>query len=394
MTLFIISFFGDFIRGLAQFAAPIVAAYFHATDAEIGWVSAAYGITYCCVPPMAGKLSDKIGRKKSLLMAFLLYIIASLVYIQAKEILTLITAAAMEGIALSFLWPAVGSLLVELSTPQTKQRNTDIYMTMWNLGAIGGPFVAGFVFEYWGATVTFLVDTAICIFAIILIFGFLKVERIPRNEKENLSSDNNKERRPTLSNLDARQKKLLYFFAYGMVILSAFYLAILLSYYAGFAVKHLSISESIAGIITFFLPIGRGISFAIMSKFNHKAKLNLSPIFTFCMVFLILLIPMTTNLFIVCILFAAVGFFSGFGFSGGFSIITDISDKNNGLYTGIAEAMVGISFFLSPILPFLFFGETSAYSPFWFGAIIMGFLSVTFFIIRIQLQKMNSSVLL
>jgi len=157
-------------------------------------------------------------------------------------------------------------------------------------------------------------------------------------------------------------------------------------------VKHLSMTESYAGIITFFLPIGRGVSFAIMSKFNHKAKLFLSPIFTFCMVLLILLIPLTSNLWIVCILFAIVGFFAGFGFSGGFSIITDISDQNNGFYTGIAEAMVGISFFLSPILPFLFFGE-NAYSPFWFGAIIMGSLTILFLILRFQLKKMNSPLL-
>ena len=69
---------------------------------------------------------------------------------------------------------------------------------------------------------------------------------------------------PTLMTLPKSQKITLYFFAYGMIILSAFYLNILSSYFGGFASECLGLSSAIIGIIVFCLPIGRGIAFTIM----------------------------------------------------------------------------------------------------------------------------------
>jgi MFS family permease len=185
-----------------------------------------------------------------------------------------------------------------------------------------------------------------------------------------------------------KEKKILYYlFGYGMIILSAFFLQILSSYFAGFAAKHLNLDSLIIGIIVFCLPIGRGIAFAIMARVNTNLKLNLSGIFAAFTVLGMYIISYSANIFLLIIVFIILGFFSGFGFSGGFSMIVDLSDKNRGLYTGIVESMVGISFFISPSVPFLVFGENAEYSPFWFAMIVYGVLALLFFALRLMILK-------
>lgn len=383
LTIFIISFFGDFLRSVSSLAPPLLAADFGASDEEIGIISGAYGLTYCFTPILFGRLSDKIGRRNSIFIAFVMYSVATILYMVAKSVFQLFLGGIIEGIALAFLWPAVSSLIVELSSPLEKNRNIDKYMSSWNLGAAIGPFFAGFMYQYTGYFWTIFSCTLVCMGCVLIVKIFLRVEKggfIANDETQANSST------VLLGDFSKQVTLLLYIFAYAMVVLSAFYLIILSSYFAGYSYKYQDLSPTLIGFIVFCLPIGRGISFSMMSKISNGFKLKWTWLLTSIAFGLFFIIPTTKNILFLAITFICLGFISGFGFSGGFSIITEISQKRLGLYTGIAESMVGISFFISPTLPFLIF-KGSPNGPFWLVEIVLGGLLCIFLILRIVILK-------
>jgi MFS family permease len=364
---FFISFAGDFLFGLAGLAVPMVAAEIGATDFQIGLIISSYGAIYCFFPMIAGRISDRIGRKASMLISFSVYLFVSLSFAYGRKIWILMAAGVLQGISLAFLWPAISSLIVELSTKENKGKNIDIYMSAWNLGAIVGPFLGGILYHFFGARNTFLFLTGFSLFCLMLIQIFIKSVNLNQNFIETPNSTQEKD----ASSLDStkyssNQILLFYIFGYAMILLSAIYLLILTSYYSGYASKYTSLNPSLIGIIVFFMPLGRGVSFAIMRNISLQRKLQLTPLLVFFAFLIFFLINGAQNLAILICCFIFLGIVAGFGFSGGFSIITGFSNEKRGLLTGIAESMVGIAFFFTPIVPFLLIGNHPE-SPFIFA---------------------------
>ncbi len=398
LVTYFLAFSGDFLRGLSAITAPLLAVQLGATNEQIGLVSAAYGITYCFMPFLMGKLSDRIGRRRSIRIAFWMYAINSIVYISSTNIGILVGAAIMEGVSLSFLWPSIGSMVVELSPEAKKKRNVDTYMNSWNLGSLVGPLFAGTIFGIAGAQITFLGLTAMCIICLILIRAFLVVERYVPNypiEKNDVplsispSAAGPSEFGVPLHRSQDNRKYLL--FAFGMILLSSIYMAILSSYYAGYAGKYSpyrdsSIGAFLIGFTVFSFPIGRGISFFIMDRVSLANKVNMVPFMTVAALLLTYAITLTFEVGYLIIIFPILGFISGFGFCGGFSIITDLAPDRKGAYTGIAESIVGVSFFVGQFVPFLILGP-NALSPFWFAMIVLIILTVVFTFLRIAMPR-------
>jgi MFS family permease len=380
IVILFLAFCGDYIRGLTAFAAPLVAADLGGSDREIGLVAGAYGILYCFVPIFIGKLSDRIGRRQSLLIAFSLYCCVAFLFMFANSIPLLVLAGILEGICSGFLWPAIGSLVVEISPPDQKKRNIDWYMSSWNLGTIVGPLMAGILYEAGGAKATFLTVAIVCIGAIIGLVGVLRVDRILQTGNHANADDSE------LLDLPDRLKRNYFLFAFGMILLSAIFLAVLSSYYVGYAYKYTTLTPVLIGLIVFCLPIGRAISFAMMKWVSTSQKLTYSIPLTMIVILCIWGISESTHMLLLCFLFLGTGFVSGFGFSGGFSLITGLDAKNRGLYTGIAEALVGISFFAGPYLPFILLGP-SEHNPFLFVILVLLAIIVWFSVLLLMIRK-------
>lgn len=398
LVTYFLAFSGDFLRGLSAFTAPLLAAQLGATDEQVGLVASAYGFTYCFMPFLLGKLSDRIGRRKSIRIAFWVYAVNSIIYVAATNLWILVGAAIMEGVSLSFLWPSIGSLVVELSPEIAKKRNVDTYMNSWNLGSLIGPLFAGVFYGIAGAQITFLGLTVICIICLILIRAFLVVERYVDNHAGHQTKNNdltlvhptpateaNASQVRTHQLISPDNKKYL-FYAFGMVLLSSIYMAILTSYYAGYAAKNSANSPLFIGITVFSFPIGRGISFLIMDRVSLANKVNVIPLMTVVALIMTYYVTLTFEVGFLVMIFPILGFISGFAFCGGFAIITDLVPNRKGAFTGIAECIVGVAFFGGQYLPFIILGS-SPLSPFWFAMMTLIILAIFFTILRVCMPR-------
>ena len=184
------------------------------------------------MPSIGGRISDIIGRKASLMIAMGAYAGTTLIYIFSTQIWMIYIAATCEGISLAFLWPAISALIVDCPRLKPKIQTRMYTCPVGNLGSIVGPFVAGFAYLL-GAEFTFFLNLVASVFCFILVAFFMSVQNYSQigNPQEELMILRSWIRKtatdPTLMTLPKSQKITLYFFAYGMIILSAFYLNIL-----------------------------------------------------------------------------------------------------------------------------------------------------------------------
>lgn len=101
-----------------------------------GLLLASFSIAQLLTAPFLGRLSDRIGRRKVLLVTTLIGCVASVTYSQAHVLWVLFAARALNGIAGANLGVAF-AYISDVTSPQDRAKS---------LGVIGAAFGMGFVF--------------------------------------------------------------------------------------------------------------------------------------------------------------------------------------------------------------------------------------------------------
>ena len=116
---------------------PLIARDFSVTLREVSWVVIAFSLTVTALLLPMGRLSDLIGRKKTLLSGIILFIIGSMICYFAGSFSMLILGRVVMGLGAS-LGQGVGTAIVVSVFPQ-KERGKAIgsHTTAVAIGAAG-----------------------------------------------------------------------------------------------------------------------------------------------------------------------------------------------------------------------------------------------------------------
>lgn len=145
------------------------------------WILTAYLISGAVMTPIAGKLSDIYGRKKMVLIIFIIYIIGIAIGGVSSNIYMLILARVIQGIGISMFPIAFG--IIRDQFPISKIAiGVGIFSSMFAAGSVVGIAIGGTVIENLGWQATFFT-----IIPIAIILWFVIQKRI-RNDKP---ADNN-----------------------------------------------------------------------------------------------------------------------------------------------------------------------------------------------------------
>ncbi len=138
-TLFMTSFgFGVILPILPFYTLSLGAQPF-----ELGMLTATFALMSLVFSPIMGKLSDKYGRKKILLLGTVGFAAAYLVFAFSDSLLMVFVARAIEGIAASAIFPACVSLLSDFTSEQQRGRAMGLVGMAFSLGFIAGPAFGG-----------------------------------------------------------------------------------------------------------------------------------------------------------------------------------------------------------------------------------------------------------
>ena len=132
------------------------------------WILTAYLISGAVMTPIAGKLSDVYGRKKMVLVIFIIYIVGIAIGGMSTNIYTLILARIIQGIGISMFPIAFG--IIRDQFPMSKIAiGVGIFSSMFAAGSVVGIAIGGTIVQNFGWQATFFTIIPVAIILWIII---------------------------------------------------------------------------------------------------------------------------------------------------------------------------------------------------------------------------------
>ena len=141
------------------------------------WTISIYLIAITTVMPLAGNLSDSLGRKKVFLTSLILFTASSLACGLAPNIYSLVAFRFLQGIGgASFLPTASG--IVSDHFPENRERAIGLFTSIFPIGGIVGPNLGGWIVSRYSWRYIFYINLPIGIGLIVLVMILLKDSKV------------------------------------------------------------------------------------------------------------------------------------------------------------------------------------------------------------------------
>jgi MFS family permease len=135
-----------------------------------GLAFSASGLSNIIAAPILGKLSDKIGSQKIMLIAL---IVAGIIFIPqawVKNPWQFIVLRFLLGLAAGGLVPSVNTIIKKITPDALTGRVFGLNMSAMYLGAFGGPVLGGQVAAYWGIRNMFFVTSSLLLINAVWVY--------------------------------------------------------------------------------------------------------------------------------------------------------------------------------------------------------------------------------
>jgi len=158
-------------------ALPTIATDLHASISDLQWISAAYSLVLAAAMLPAGLLGDRLGRKKVLLAALILFGASSAACAYATSTGELIAARAALGIGAAAIFPLSLSVIPVLFAPEERQKAIALMASATFISFPIGPIVGGYLLDHfwWGSV--FLINVPVVVLALIAVAVLLPESR-------------------------------------------------------------------------------------------------------------------------------------------------------------------------------------------------------------------------
>jgi EmrB/QacA subfamily drug resistance transporter len=137
-------------------ALPVVAGDLGSLT-DVSWVVTAYVVAAAATTPLWGKLGDRIGRKRLLEVALLVFVLASALCGAAQDITQLIVLRAVQGAAAGGLM-TLAMAAVGLVAPRERGRYQGYIAATFAVATIVGPLIGGVLVDHASWRWVFLVN--------------------------------------------------------------------------------------------------------------------------------------------------------------------------------------------------------------------------------------------
>jgi EmrB/QacA subfamily drug resistance transporter len=158
-------------------ALPTISTDLHASTGDLQWIADAYSLVLAAVMLPAGLLGDRLGRKKVLLAALVLFGVASAACAYATSTGELIAARAVLGVGAAAIFPLSLAVIPVLFGPEERQRAVALVASATFISFPIGPIVGGYLLDHfwWGSV--FLINVPVVILALIAVVTLLPESR-------------------------------------------------------------------------------------------------------------------------------------------------------------------------------------------------------------------------
>jgi EmrB/QacA subfamily drug resistance transporter len=118
-------------------------AFHHSSVATVSWVLNAYAIVLAALLVSAGRLADRVGRRRVFLVGLLVFLAGSTLCGLAPSIATLVAARVVQAIGAACLMPTSLALLLPEFPPEQRPAATGVWGAGGGVAAAAGPPLGG-----------------------------------------------------------------------------------------------------------------------------------------------------------------------------------------------------------------------------------------------------------
>jgi predicted MFS family arabinose efflux permease len=145
-----------------------LAEAFHAPAYRAAWLVSGYALSYALLAPFVGLLSDRVGRRRLLLPALLLFAADALILTVAPNLGFAIGFRIVGGMAGAALTPTAFALISEVVPRERQAGAMGLVLFGLTLGIATGPTIAGLLTEHLGWRAPFIATAGGCVLVFLL----------------------------------------------------------------------------------------------------------------------------------------------------------------------------------------------------------------------------------
>ncbi|MGE0624274.1 MAG: MDR family MFS transporter [Pseudomonadales bacterium] len=167
---------------IAAVALPHMQGTFSAAQDQIAWVLTSYIVASAIMTPMAGYLSDRIGRRRLFMFTVIGFIVTSMACGLAMNLEEMVIFRILQGMFGAPLIPLAQAAILDAYTPATYGRGMALFGVGVMLGPIVGPTLGGWLTEYLNWRWVFFINLPVGILALAGIMA--SIEDHPEEDRE------------------------------------------------------------------------------------------------------------------------------------------------------------------------------------------------------------------
>lgn len=159
---------------IVNVALPNIQSSLEFTSPELQWVIDAYAITFAGFLMLAGRIADYFGQRKTIVLALLMFALASLAGGLAPTKDVLIGARALQGLAGAFMAASSLAIITASFPPGPKlHRAIGLWAAMNGLGGAAGVLLSGVITEFLSWRWVLLINPPIGVIAAAAAIAFV-----------------------------------------------------------------------------------------------------------------------------------------------------------------------------------------------------------------------------
>jgi len=311
----------------------------------MGLAMGSFGIVYMISPALGGIFSDRIGRRKALIIATSAYILVLGLFLNPfASPLYLIIIRALEGLVFGFIAPSNQAMLAEL-TPEAEVEVLGNFSTCWSAGMIFSPFVLTFMSSNYGPTSGISVVIVIELIMLGLIGGFLQ-----GYHRKSLLEPTNEERiQDTHTDTPPSKTSPRFLASYLSIMLWGVISTIVLALFPAYVESLPGLTTGDWGIMLLVWNGVRTIAFVITAKLPERSMPSVILMGAVLSAISSGIIFVFTDFWMLTISMAISGIAVGFSYMGALYLIVSATKIDKGAYAGLVESMGGVGLFIGPI---------------------------------------------
>lgn len=167
------AFYETYMWGTMAILLPLLAGNRGIGPAKVGILFSAYYVAFSLVQLFAGKMSDRIGRKKPIVFGFLVYGLVIFLIPFGWNITSLVMVLVVAGASLGLYSPSIRATIADLAPADIRGSNLGIFFTARMIGFMIGPPLSGLLVEHFGFIAPFAVSSLGIISSAVIVSQYM-----------------------------------------------------------------------------------------------------------------------------------------------------------------------------------------------------------------------------